>query len=119
MAPDWAFGDDIQEAPPVEPGLPRCHHCGEPVTQLLPDGQPERQARCRRCKFHLHTCPNCAFYSGLGCLLFSPFMFGESGLMGQDCPYFTWRHEKPLSPEEIEAARGAMRSRRDAPRPGE
>ncbi|MBC7237799.1 MAG: hypothetical protein H5T69_18305 [Chloroflexi bacterium] len=94
---DWSFDEDVSFETLLEPGRPRCYHCGTPA----PDGVPERSARCAQCKYHLHTCPNCVFYSGLGCLIFSPYMWGESGVMGQDCPYFTWRRKEPLTEPEI------------------
>lgn len=106
MSPNrfWDFGDEVDVGPLAEPGQPKCYHCSAPV----PEGIPDPGARCEVCHFHLHTCPNCILYDGIGCLILSPYMWGESSIMGQDCPYFQWRQERPLTPEEVAEIRAIL-----------
>ena len=90
MGYDWSFNDDETLESLFKPGVPRCYHCGTPA----PEGIPDSNARCATCHFHLHTCPNCMFYNGVGCLIRSPFFWSEAGIMGQDCPSFLWRRDE-------------------------
>ncbi len=40
-------------------------------------------------------------YDGLGCLILSPFIWREGGVMGQDCPSFIWRTTTAISYSDL------------------
>ncbi len=91
---EWDFGREVTLLP-SRPGRPFCRFCGAPA----PEGIPGPYDRCAVCHRILHTCYNCAFYDGLGCLLLLPYVSAEHGLPGQHCPEFRW-HSLGL-PEEL------------------
>ena len=86
---DWSFGDDLSLQDLFKPGAPCCHRCGAPA----PEGVPDSDARCERCGVHLHTCANCMFFSGLGCMILEPSFWSDSAVRGKFCPSFIWRDE--------------------------
>ena len=90
MNSTWSFGDDVPLGPLFRPGEPCCYHCGSPA----PEGVPDFHARCQVCGFHLHTCPNCMFYNGLGCLILEPAIWSDTTVMGKFCPSFNWRQDE-------------------------
>ena len=89
MGTDWSFGDELEIDLPFAPGKAYCHHCGA----AAPEGIPGSDLRCTVCHAHLHTCRNCMFDHGMGCLLLSPHRTPTSGVPGQYGPTFVWRDE--------------------------
>ncbi len=89
MSTNWSFGDDLSLGDLFKPGAPRCHHCGASA----PEGLPDPYVRCKVCNYHLHTCPNCMFYNGVGCLILEPGIWSDSAVPGKFCPSFSWRGE--------------------------
>lgn len=88
--PDWSFGDEPSLPPLFVPGRPRCRHC----STSAPEGIPDSYARCQVCGYHLHTCGNCMFYTGLACLLLEPAFWADSGARGLFCKSFAWREDE-------------------------
>jgi hypothetical protein len=87
MPTEWYFGDDETLDGLFRPGLPQCYHCGA----TAPEGVPDSYARCGVCDYHLHTCPNCMFYNGVGCMILEPHVWSDGTIIGKFCPSFVWR----------------------------
>jgi hypothetical protein len=111
MSRRWSFGDEPTPEAPFAPGRAYCHHCGA----AAPAGVPDAHARCAQCHFHLHTCANCMFDHGTGCLLLSPQRWHPSGVHGLDCPDFVWRDDAVAA--KLDAQTVAQR-RRGQHKPG-
>src|SRR5512136_2877759 len=92
---DWSFGDDRSLSDLFKPGAPRCYHC----LTSAPAGVPDSHSRCATCNYLLHTCPNCMFYNGVGCLILDPGFYADAAVIGQYCGSFVWRQtDTPASP---------------------
>ncbi len=83
---DWSF-DDPTLGTLFQPGKPICYHCGTSAAE----GVPAPRARCAQCHYILHTCPNCQFYNGVGCMILDPGFYADGAVIGQFCQSFTWR----------------------------
>ena len=86
---DWTFAEGLALDDLFKPGAPRCSHCGTPA----PEGLPDSQARCTVCSTHLHTCANCMFYNGIGCMILAPSFWAEGAVRGRFCPTFDWAND--------------------------
>lgn len=91
---DWSFAGDLSLGELFKPGVPSCFRCGTPA----PEGTPDSHARCAKCGSHLHTCYNCMFYNGIGCMILQPAFWAEGGVRGRFCPSFVWAQGQDDAP---------------------
>ena len=96
MSYDWSFGDDQDLDQSLVPARHRCYNCLSPA----PDDVPAVQARCEVCGFHLHTCPNCALYNGIACMIREPAFWSDSAVIGKFCTSFVWREFESEAPKK-------------------
>ena len=76
----------------TEPRAQHCATCGRLISFEFDD-----EARCPRCRTHLHTCANCVLWDGLACALRRPEAHDLSW-PGRSCPQFIFRLTPAQSP---------------------
>jgi hypothetical protein len=72
----------------------RCDNCG----RALPGMTVAAGDRCLRCGHHLHTCANCVYLHGDGCLLKRKELHDTQP--GEECPAFQFRETPKGLPNE-------------------
>ncbi|MBI4308289.1 MAG: universal stress protein [Chloroflexi bacterium] len=107
----WAYGsvaDKVLHASPVPVMLMRPSQLA--LSRVYLQGQPARicfncgritwketvgpEDRCLTCRHHLHTCPNCAHYDGVRCLLQRPE--ATDLYPGVQCSVFAFRENRVI-----------------------
>ena len=106
------IGAGSQAEATAEPRAQHCATCGRLISFEF-----DEEARCPRCRTHLHTCANCVFWDGLACVLRRPEAHGLSW-PGQSCPQFIFRLT-PARPPSPNTAPGVRKPARTKPQRGE